>query len=256
MKPNYFLNLKTNFFLPILLSLLTFPCLLAQAEPVDIRIVEKSKGIVQVMSQFTEVIETPPVLIVAQDNVNAAIQRNVQPIVHTSAGLGIIVHKSGYVVTSSNNIIPNSSVYIKLKDGSQKEASVVRRADDKNMVLLKFTPSSSFPILDPIANPSLSFDSVLYALANDSKGKPTMVQAKVSGLAMSKTNPGAIELFQIDMQPSPPGGMPLLNKEGRVYGIVMAPQGETGGRIFVIPYRTIYETFKKDVRSAGGVLSS
>lgn len=227
-----------------------------QAEPVDIRIIEKSKGIVQVMSQFTEVVEAPPVLIVAQDSINTAIQRNVQPIVHRSAGLGIIVHKSGYVVTSSSNILPNSNVYIKFKDGDQKEATVVRRADDKNMVLLKFTPSSSFPILEPISNPSLAFDSVLYALGTDSKGKPAMVQAKISALAMSKTNPGSIELFQIDMQQSPPGGMPLLNKEGKVYGIVMGPPGETGGRIFVIPYRSIYETFKKDVRSAGSVLSS
>lgn len=130
-------------------------------------------------------------------------------------GLGVIVSKSGLVISDEHGVIASDVYSITLSDGSTLSASVVAVSNSGNMALFKINPDSAhsggFTAM-PISKIALKLGQTVVAI----EGKST--NAVDVGRALSiDTNAGKITT---DITPAGEiQGGPLLNLSGDLVGI-------------------------------------
>ncbi len=165
----------------------------------------------------------------------------------SSAGSGVIVEETGYVLTNSHVVEGADEITVVLSDGTECSAAVVKARPGADVALLKLRAPAGrrFPAATFAADDDLLLGETVLALGN-----PFGLGVSVSrGILSSKSrrprpdDSGSLRLpdwLQTDaaINPGNSGG-PLVNLRGEVIGINVAIYRTGQGIGFAIPIRQI-----------------
>ncbi len=159
----------------------------------------------------------------------------------SSLGSGVIVDKTGIVVTN-NHVVGNATdVKVALSDGREFPASIVIKDERTDIAVLKIEKADeAFPVVEFGSSDALQVGDLVIAVGDPFGVGQTVTSGIVSALA--RTNLGINDLgffIQTDaaINPGNSGG-PLVDMDGRVVGINSAIYSRSGGSIgigFAIP---------------------
>jgi S1-C subfamily serine protease len=154
-------------------------------------------------------------------------------------GSGVIVNDAGIVLTALHVVEHATSITLLFGDGSSSAATIVTSQPDKDIAVLEpATPPSSFaPAV--LGNPaSMRIGSEAFVVGTPFGLAGSLSAGVVSGLDRSFTDPDTKRTFggliQVDaaINPGNSGG-PLLDRDGRVVGIVTALINPTHDDVFI-----------------------
>jgi S1-C subfamily serine protease len=154
-------------------------------------------------------------------------------------GSGVVVNDAGLVLTALHVVSDASAISVTFADGSTSSARVVSRQPESDIAVLE--PDEPPVGLPPatLGNPAaMRIGSEAYVVGNPFGLAGSLSTGVVSGLDRSYEQPGTDitigGLIQVDaaINPGNSGG-PLLDRDGRVVGIVTALVNPTDQDVFI-----------------------
>ncbi|NCO04137.1 MAG: Do family serine endopeptidase [Alphaproteobacteria bacterium] len=159
----------------------------------------------------------------------------------SALGSGVILDKSGLVVTNAHVIKDAQEISVVLSDGREFDARVSIKDDRSDLAILRIDPKGEdLPYVNLSASESLEVGDIVIAIGNPFGVGQTVTSGIVSALARSSLNINDFNFFiQTDaaINPGNSGG-PLVAMDGTVVGINTAIYSRTGGSLgigFAIP---------------------
>ena len=154
-------------------------------------------------------------------------------------GSGVVIDNRGRVLTALHVVDGATAIGLTFADGTEASAAVIARQPEKDIAVLQ--PSRLPEVLVPatLGNPNaLRVGSEAFVVGNPLGLYGSMSAGIVSGLDRSFQVPGSEQavtgLIQIDAAVNPgSSGGPLLDRAGRVVGIVTALVNPTGDEVFI-----------------------
>jgi S1-C subfamily serine protease len=148
-------------------------------------------------------------------------------------GQGIMVDKSGYVVTSSHSVRGSQSIYVELKSGERYEGKILCLDQAKDVAVIKM--HGSLPVLQAfvmgdsdIVQQNDEVSAVRYLT-----GTKNLMTSKGTVTALSKTNGANYLQTNAALDVEAAGGA-LLNKAGELIGIMSWNYGQPGREGFAL----------------------
>ena len=162
-------------------------------------------------------------------------------------GSGIIISRSGYILTNSHVVSGADQIIITLSDGSNYEGTLIGVDNENDLAVVKIEPADNVE-LDPIEfgeAASLKVGQKVVAIGNPFGYDRTMTLGTVSGVGRPvriDSNTLINGMIQTDaaINPGNSGG-PLLDSAGRMVGIctsIYSTSGGSQGIGFAIPVET------------------
>jgi Do/DeqQ family serine protease len=158
----------------------------------------------------------------------------------SSLGSGVIVDKTGVIVTN-NHVVGNATeIKVALSDGRELPAEILLKDERTDLAILKIENGGDLPVLEMGDSDTLEVGDLVLAVGDPFGVGQTVTSGIVSALA--RTNIGINDagfFIQTDaaINPGNSGG-PLVDLDGKVIGINTAIYSRTGGSIgigFAIP---------------------
>jgi serine protease Do len=164
-----------------------------------------------------------------------------------SLGSGVIIHKSGYVLTNAHVINRANRVEVILQDGTRYDAVPIAGMRSSDVALLKIQDEKSLPNFEPIG--FASDDDLLLGETVLALGNPFGLGSSVSrGILSSKNRRPPMEDEPLEIEdwlqtdaainPGNSGG-PLINLAGEMIGLNVAVFKEGQGIGFAIPVKRV-----------------
>jgi putative serine protease PepD len=169
------------------------------------------------------------------------------PVPTEGSGSGVIVNKSGHIVTSYHVVQGSSHLEVTLADGSRWQASVVGTSPGNDLAVIKIeAPPKQLKPLQLGSSGSLRVGQKVLAVGNPFGLGQTLTTGTISSLGRDVriSQDVVIEnVIQADaaINPGNSGG-PLINSDGEVIGIntaIFSPTGTSVGISFAIPVDTV-----------------
>ncbi len=157
----------------------------------------------------------------------------------TALGTGVLVNDAGAILTALHVVADASSIKLTFPDGSTAHATVVSRQPDSDIAVLQ--PDSLPPTAVPatLGNPAaMHIGSEAYIVGNPFGLYGSLSAGVVSGLDRTFQLPNSTTvikgLIQVDAAVNPGNsGGPLVDRDGRVVGIVTALVNPTKQDVFI-----------------------
>jgi len=154
-------------------------------------------------------------------------------------GTGVVVNANGEVMTALHVVRDATAIHLTFADGSKSTGSVTSRDDATDVAVV--TPATLPAVLVPatLGNPgSMQIGSEAYIVGNPFGLVGSLSSGVVSGLGRSFRDPQTKEvrqgLIQVDAAVNPGNsGGPLVDRAGRVVGIVTALVNPTQQDVFI-----------------------
>ncbi|MDR3375601.1 MAG: DegQ family serine endoprotease [Ancalomicrobiaceae bacterium] len=177
--------------------------------------------------------------------------------VESSLGSGVIVDKSGLIVTNFHVIANATDVRIALADKRELDVTVVLKDEKADLAVLKIRDKGEFPYLDLGDSDAIEVGDIVLAIGNPFGVGQTVTQGIVSALARTQVGTSDYRFFiQTDaaINPGNSGGA-LVSLDGRLVGIPSEIYSRSGGSIgigFAIPVSMV--KFILSQAKTGGVV--
>jgi Do/DeqQ family serine protease len=161
-----------------------------------------------------------------------------------SLGSGVIVDRSGLVVTNFHVIASMTDVKVALSDKREFEASIVLRDERTDLAVLRLKGSGPFPVLELGDSDSIDVGDLVLAVGDPFGVGQTVTQGIVSALARTQIGVSDYQFFiQTDaaINPGNSGGA-LVDMDARLVGIPSTIYSKSGGSIgigFAIPVNMV-----------------
>ena len=166
----------------------------------------------------------------------------------TQKGAGVIIRADGFIVTNIHTIQGAQRIAIELHDGRRVGAQVIHFLPKHDLALLKINPPYPLrPIAFEDSNTVQLKDEVINIGSSDLL-KETLSAGIVIGLGTSSISPEqkqkSVELIEvnINLYKGDSGG-PLLNKEGKLIGMIVAKLHNKNRSAFAIPSNKIKKLY-------------
>ncbi|MFI0849198.1 DegQ family serine endoprotease [Mesorhizobium sp. IMUNJ 23232] len=162
------------------------------------------------------------------------------PRARSALGSGVLVDKSGLVVTNYHVIRDADEVKVATSDGREFESKVLLKDETIDLAVLKIDGDADFPVIPIGDSDALEIGDLVLAIGNPFGVGQTTTSGIVSALARSHIGVSDFGFFiQTDaaINPGNSGGA-LINMSGQVVGINTAIFSRSGGSIgigFAIP---------------------
>jgi Do/DeqQ family serine protease len=166
--------------------------------------------------------------------------RQMPPRVQSSLGSGVLVDRSGIVVTNTHVIADADEVKVALPDGREFDSRVLLQDEALDLAVLKIEGNGDFPVIAIGDSEALAIGDLVLAIGNPFGVGQTTTSGIVSALARSHVGISDFGFFiQTDaaINPGNSGGA-LINMAGELVGINTAIFSKSGGSIgigFAIP---------------------
>ena len=177
----------------------------------------------------------------------------------TSAGSGVIIDESGYLLTCYHVVEGASKIVVTLTSGEKYEASLVGGDSATDIAVLKITPDESLPAVKQGCSADLVVGEYVIAIGNPLgtlSGTVTSGIISATERKITVSEDGTVmTLLQTDTAiNSGNSGGGLFNLQGKLIGIVNAKYASSGveGLAFAIPIDSAYEV-QKDLIEYGYV---
>ena len=170
-----------------------------------------------------------------------------------SLGSGVIVDKTGYVLTNNHVIADADEIMAIMADGEELPARIVGRDAKTDLALIKLTTEKDLPFLPLGDSDNLRVGDWVLALGNPF-GLTSTVTAGIISAKGRNIGAGPYDDFiQTDASINPGNsGGPLVNLQGQVVGINTAIVAHGQGIGFAIPASLAKEVMKQ-LRESGKV---
>jgi Do/DeqQ family serine protease len=161
-----------------------------------------------------------------------------------SLGSGVIVDRSGLVVTNHHVIEGMTDVKVALSDKREFEADIVLNDASSDLAVLKIKGGSNFPVLDLGDSDALEVGDLVLAVGNPFAVGQTVTQGIISALARTERIQSEYGFYiQTDaaINPGNSGGA-LVDMQGRLVGINSAIYSRSGGSMgigFAVPVNMV-----------------
>jgi S1-C subfamily serine protease len=154
-------------------------------------------------------------------------------------GTGVIVTDAGEILTALHVVANAETITVRFADGTRAEATIASADEENDIAVLQ--PDTLPPVVVPalLGNPAaLQIGSETFAVGNPFGLYGSLSNGVVSGLERSFRDPQTdivhTGLIQIDAAVNPGNsGGPLLDRDGRVVGIVIALINPTEQHVFI-----------------------
>ena len=168
-----------------------------------------------------------------------------QQYVQQGAGSGVIISQDGYILTNNHVINGANSVKVRLRDGTEYDATIIGSDSDNDIALLKVNATGLSPATFGDSN-SLAVGDYVVAIGNPlGELGGTVTDGIISALARKVTiEDTQMTLLQTNAQVNPGNsGGGLFNANGELVGIVNAKQSatEVEGIAFAIPINNVLD---------------
>lgn len=179
-----------------------------------------------------------------------------QQYVQQGAGSGVIISQDGYILTNNHVINGANSVKVRLRDGTEYDATIIGSDSDNDIALLKVSATGLSPATFGDSN-SLAVGDYVVAIGNPlGELGGTVTDGIISALARKVTiEDTQMTLLQTNAQVNPGNsGGGLFNADGELVGIVNAKQSatEVEGIAFAIPINNVLDILS-DLKEYGYV---
>ena len=179
-----------------------------------------------------------------------------QQYVQQGAGSGVIIFQDGYILTNNHVINGANSVKVRLRDGTEYDATIIGSDSDNDIALLKVSATGLSPATFGDSN-SLAVGDYVVAIGNPlGELGGTVTDGIISALARKVTiEDTQMTLLQTNAQVHPgTSGGGLFNANGELVGIVNAKQSatEVEGIAFAIPINNVLDILS-DLKEYGYV---
>lgn len=179
-----------------------------------------------------------------------------QQYVQQGAGSGVIISQDGYILTNNHVINGANSVKVRLRDGTEYDATIIGSDSDNDIALLKVNVTGLSPATFGDSN-SLAVGDYVVAIGNPlGELGGTVTDGIISALARKVTiEDTQMTLLQTNAQVNPGNsGGGLFNANGELVGIVNAKQSatEVEGIAFAIPINNVLDILS-DLKEYGYV---
>ena len=179
-----------------------------------------------------------------------------QQYVQQGAGSGVIISQDGYILTNNHVINGANSVKVRLRDGTEYDATIIGSDSDNDIALLKVSATGLSPATFGDSN-SLAVGDYVVAIGNPlGELGVTVTDGIISALARKVTiEDTQMTLLQTNAQVNPGNsGGGLFNANGELVGIVNAKQSatEVEGIAFAIPINNVLDILS-DLKEYGYV---
>jgi serine protease Do len=160
-----------------------------------------------------------------------------------SLGSGVIVERSGYIVTNQHVVERASKISVTLADGSKHEARYVNGSTKHDLAVLKIEPKQPLQAIELAADGDLLLGETVIALGDPYGLENTISHGVLSAKNRKATWEGEVvfeDMLQTDaaINPGNSGGA-LINLDGRLIGINTAMMAEAQGIGFAIPVKRV-----------------
>ena len=179
-----------------------------------------------------------------------------QQYVQQGAGSGVIISQDGYILTNNHVINGANSVKVRLRDGTEYDATIIGSDSDNDIALLKVSATGLSPATFGDSN-SLAVGDYVVAIGNPlGELGGTVTDGIISALARKVTiEDTQMTLLQTNAQVNPGNsGGGLINANGELVGIVNSKQSatEVEGIAFAIPINNVLDILS-DLKEYGYV---
>ena len=162
-------------------------------------------------------------------------------------GSGFVWDQQGHVITNFHVVAHGDRASVTLNDGSTYPATIVGRAPDKDLAVLRIDAPAAKLLPLPIGqSAALKVGQKVLAIGNPFGLDQTLTTGVISGLGReikSMTQRSIFDVIQTDASINPGNsGGPLLDSSGRLIGIntaIYSPSGANAGIGFAVPVDTI-----------------
>ena len=162
-------------------------------------------------------------------------------------GSGFVWDQDGHVVTNYHVIADADRATVTLNDGTAYPATIVGRAPDKDLAVLRIDAPRAKLLPLPIGKSSeLLVGQKVLAIGNPFGLDQTLTTGVISGLGReikSVTQRSIFDVIQTDASINPGNsGGPLLDSSGRLIGVntaIYSPSGANAGIGFAVPVDTV-----------------
>jgi S1-C subfamily serine protease len=154
-------------------------------------------------------------------------------------GSGVVVDQAGDILTSLHVVADAATIMVTFADGSRSPAEVTTRQPDDDIAVLRATEPPSTIVPATLGDPNaMRIGSEAFVVGNPFGLYGSLSSGGVSGLDRSFTVPDSDVvlhgLIQVDAAVNPGNsGGPLLDRAGRVVGIVAALVNPTKEDVFI-----------------------
>eukprot|EP01037_Dinobryon_pediforme_P013836 gene13836-13952_t len=148
-----------------------------------------------------------------------------------SLGSGVIVDRSGLVVTNHHVIEGMTDVKVAMGDKREYEAEIVLRDPRSDLAVLRLKGGTEFPVMEMGDSDALEVGDFVIAIGNPFGVGQTVTQGIVSALARTQASVSDYQFFvQTDaaINPGNSGGA-MVDMSGRLVGINSAIYSKSGG---------------------------
>jgi S1-C subfamily serine protease len=162
---------------------------------------------------------------------------------HYSLGSGVVVERSGYIVTNQHVVERASKVTVTLTDGSKHEARYINGSAKHDLAVLKVDPKQPLAAIELAADDDLLLGETVIALGDPYGLENTISRGVLSAKNRKATWEGEVvfeDMLQTDaaINPGNSGGA-LINLDGRLIGINTAMMAEAQSIGFAIPVKRV-----------------
>ncbi|VAW16452.1 hypothetical protein MNBD_BACTEROID05-776, partial [hydrothermal vent metagenome] len=154
-------------------------------------------------------------------------------------GAGVIVDPSGIIITNLHTIAYMNQIEAKLYDGASFKAKIIHLMPQHDLALLKInSPRSLIPIEFADSNKVRLGQNIINA-GHSKWLRNTLSGGKIIGLGRNKID-NHLEILEInvDLYEGDSGG-PVLDRQGRLLGIMTAKRNDRNNMSFAIPSNEI-----------------
>jgi S1-C subfamily serine protease len=160
-----------------------------------------------------------------------------------SLGSGVVVERSGYIVTNQHVVERASKVTVTLTDGSKHEARYINGSAKHDLAVLKVEPEQPLAAIELAADDDLLLGETVIALGDPYGLENTISRGVLSAKNRKATWEGEVvfeDMLQTDaaINPGNSGGA-LINLDGRLIGINTAMMAEAQSIGFAIPVKRV-----------------
>ncbi|HNX69377.1 MAG TPA: S1C family serine protease [Candidatus Omnitrophota bacterium] len=211
------------------LLLVVSPAPFRAAESSIQTVMETSKALVDIQSVNATVYATKPQGILDKSTGQLLIMRKVRPVSYARSGSGIIIDKSGIIVTAAHTVRGAGGFTVRLFDGTRAKVISVSAAPEGDIAFLRIDPP--FPLV-PVPwgdSDAVSKGANVFTIGHSEYLNGTVLGGKLSGVGRRNVNGGShATILQVafDMRQGD-SGCPILDARGALIGMVNA--GQTGG---------------------------
>lgn len=166
--------------------------------------------------------------------------RNAKPRVQQSLGSGVIVDKSGVIVTNNHVIKDADEIKVALSDGREFESKILLRDETSDLAVLKIESKDTFPVVKLGDSDRVEVGDLVLAIGNPFGVGQTVTSGIVSAQSRTQVGISDFDFFiQTDaaINPGNSGGG-LIDMSGQLIGINTAIFSRSGGSVgigFAIP---------------------